>query len=321
VRHATLRQLRVFSAVARTLSFSAAARELHLTQPAVSIQVKQLAEDAGLPLFEQIGKKVYLTEAGRELARYATGITEMLREAGETLDALRGVRGGVLKIGVVSTAKYFAPTLLAEFTRAHADVRIKLTVANREDVVEALAANDIDLAIMGTPPKGLATTDEVFASHPHAVIAAPDHPLAGRRRIPLARFAGEHFLIREAGSGTRGAMERIFAERGVSIGASMEMSSNETIKQAVMAGMGVSFLSLHTVGLELAAGRLVILDVVGLPVMRQWHATHLRDKRLSPAAHRFREFLLERGAALIERAVGVPGIAAPPGARRRRRAG
>ncbi len=321
MRHATLRQLRVFSTVARTLSFSAAARELHLTQPAVSIQVKQLAEDAGLPLFEQIGKKVYLTEAGRELARYATGITELLREAGETLDALRGVRGGVLKIGVVSTAKYFAPTLLAEFTREQPDVRIKLTVANREDVVEALAANDIDLAIMGTPPKDLATIDEVFASHPHAVIAAPNHPLAGRRRIPLARLAGEPFLIRESGSGTRGAMERVFAERGVAIGASMEMSSNETIKQAVMAGMGVSFLSLHTVGLELEAKRLVILDVAGLPVMRQWHATQLRDKRLSPAARLFREFLLERGAALIERAVGMPGIAAAPAPGRRRRAG
>jgi DNA-binding transcriptional LysR family regulator len=313
MRHATLRQLRVFSTVARTLSFSAAARELHLTQPAVSIQVKQLEGHAGLPLFEQIGKKVFLTEAGRELARYAAGVTDLLREAEDTLAALRGVRGGVLKIGVVSTAKYFAPTLLAEFTRAHPDVRIKLAVSNREDVVASLASNEVDVAIMGRPPRELATADEPFASHPHAIIAAPDHPLAAKRRIPLARLAGEHFLIREPGSGTRGSMERVFADHGLAIAASMEMSSNETIKQAVMAGMGVSFLSLHTVGLELEAKRLVILDVAGLPVVRQWHVIHLRDKRLSPAARLFRDFLLERGAALIERAVGTAAaLPAPP---------
>jgi DNA-binding transcriptional LysR family regulator len=313
MRHATLRQLRVFSTVARTLSFSAAARELHLTQPAVSIQVKQLEGHAGLPLFEQIGKKVFLTEAGRELARYAAGVTDLLREAEDTLAALRGVRGGVLKIGVVSTAKYFAPTLLAEFTRAHPDVRIKLAVSNREDVVASLASNEVDVAIMGRPPRELATADEPFASHPHAIIAAPDHPLAAKRRIPLARLAGEHFLIREPGSGTRGSMERVFADHGLAIAASMEMSSNETIKQAVMAGMGISFLSLHTVGLELEAKRLVILDVAGLPVVRQWHVIHLRDKRLSPAARLFRDFLLERGAALIERAVGTAAaLPAPP---------
>ncbi len=320
MRHATLRQLRVFSTVARTLSFSAAARELHLTQPAVSIQVKQLEEHAGLPLFEQLGKKVHLTEAGRELARYAAGVTELLREAEETLAALRGVRGGVLKIAVVSTAKYFAPTLLAEFTRAHPDVGIKLAVANREEVVKSLAANEVDIAIMGRPPREVPTEDAPFATHPHAIIAAPDHPLAGKRRLPLARLAGEHFLIREPGSGTRSAMERVFAERGVPIGASMEMSSNETIKQAVMAGMGLSFLSLHTVGLELEAKRLVVLDVAGLPVIRHWHVTHRRDKRLSPAARVFREFLLERGAALIERAVGLPAPAAK-GAVRSRAAG
>jgi DNA-binding transcriptional LysR family regulator len=313
MRHATLRQLRVFSTVARTLSFSAAARELHLTQPAVSIQVKQLEGHAGLPLFEQIGKKVFLTEAGRELARYAAGVTDLLREAEDTLAALRGVRGGVLKIGVVSTAKYFAPTLLAEFTRAHPDVRIKLAVSNREDVVASLASNEVDVAIMGRPPRELATADEPFASHPHAIIAAPDHPLAAKRRIPLARLAGEHFLIREPGSGTRGSMERVFADHGLAIAASMEMSSNETIKQAVMAGMGIAFLSLHTVGLELEAKRLVILDVAGLPVVRQWHVIHLRDKRLSPAARLFRDFLLERGAALIERAVGTAAaLPAPP---------
>jgi DNA-binding transcriptional LysR family regulator len=313
MRHATLRQLRVFATVARTLSFSAAARELHLTQPAVSLQVKQLEGYAGLPLFEKVGRRVYLTEAGRELARYAGAVTELLREAEETLGALAGVRGGRLTIGVVSTAKYFAPTLLAEFTRLHSQVNIRLLVANREDVVRSLAANEIDLAIMGRPPRELATEAVTFAQHPHAIIAAPSHPLAAKKRMPLARLADENFLIREPGSGTRSSMERVFHERGATFRASMEMSSNETIKQAVMAGMGVSFLSLHTVGLELETGRLVLLDIAGLPVMREWHVIHLRDKRVSPAARLFRDFLLEHGAALIERATGVrPVQAAAP---------
>ena len=304
MRNATLRQLRTFAEVARRLSFTAAAKALHLTQPAVSMQVRQLEEAAGLPLVEQLGRRVHLTDAGRELLRYAGGIADLMREAEEALRALQGIGGGELSIAVTSTAKYFAPRLLAEFRRRHPEVRLRLAVSNREAVVRALTDNAVDLAVMGRPPRGLDTDAAAFAKHPIAVIAAPDHPLAGRRRLPLEALAGETFIIRERGSGTRAAMEHVFAERAFRARETMEMSSNETIKQAVMAGMGIAFLSTHTIGLELRAGRLVLLAVSGLPVMREWYVIHRRGKRLSPAAQAFKSFLLEQGAALIERAVG-----------------
>jgi DNA-binding transcriptional LysR family regulator len=208
MKNVTLRQLKIFEAVARHLSFSRAAEELHLTQPAVSMQVQALEELAGLPLTEQAGKKVRLTAAGEEVARQARRIAEQLREAGEALAALKGVESGKLKIGVVSTAKYFAPALLAEFRRRHPGVDIELTVNNRGAIVRNLAENGIDLAIMGTPPSEFETVAKIFAEHPLVFIAAPDHPLAGKRRIDPKRLAEETLLIREPGSGTRGALER-----------------------------------------------------------------------------------------------------------------
>jgi len=304
MRNVTLRQLRTFAEVARRLSFTAAAKALHLTQPAVSMQVRQLEQAAGLPLIEQLGRQVHLTDAGRELLRYAGGIADLLREAEDAMKALQGVGGGELSIAVTSTAKYFAPRLLAEFRRPHPEVRLRLAVSNREAVVRALTENTVDLAVMGRPPRGLEVEAAAFAKHPIGVIAAPEHPLAGRRRLPLEALAGETFIIRERGSGTRAAMEHVFAERGFRARETLEMSSNETIKQAVMAGMGIAFLSTHTIGLELRAGRLVLLAVSGLPVMREWYVIHRRGKRLSPAAQAFKSFLLEQGAALIERAVG-----------------
>lgn len=302
MKNATLRQLRTFTEVARRMSYSAAARALHLTQPAVSMQVRQLEQAAGLPLLEQLGRQLHLTDAGRELLRYAAGISDLLREAEDAMKALQGVGGGELSIAVTSTAKYFAPSLLAEFRRRHPEVRLRLAVSNREAVVRALSENSVDLAVMGRPPRGLDTDSAAFAQHPIGVIAAPDHPLVSRRRLTLEALAGETFLIRERGSGTRNAMEHVFAERGFRARDNLEMSSNETIKQAVMAGMGIAFLSTHTIGLELRAGRLVLLPVAGLPVMREWYVMHRRGKRLSPAAQAFKSFLLEQGAAFIERA-------------------
>jgi DNA-binding transcriptional LysR family regulator len=304
VRNVTLRQMKVFAAVARHLSFTRAARELHLTQPAVSQQVKLLEQEVGLPLFEKIGRKVQLAPAGAELLRYATQAIELLREAGESLAAMRGLKRGVLKLGAVSTAKYFAPSLLSAFTPAYPEVTIKFGVGNRLEIIKQMAANEIDLVIMGRPPRELDTIAEPFARHPLIIIAAPDHPLAGKRRIPLKQLASEQFLIREEGSGTRASMEHVFRERQVPFRVSMEVSSNETIKQAVMAGMGISFISAHTVGLELAAGRLVLLDVIGLPIMRDWYVMHLREKQLSPIAAAFRLFLLARAGAIIQKAVG-----------------
>lgn len=317
MRNVTLRQLKVFEAVARQLSFSRAAEELHLSQPAVSMQVRQLEETVGLPLTEQIGKKVFLTAAGSELARHARVVAQQLREAETAFDALKGLRSGRLVLGVVSTAKYFAPRLLASFRALHPEIEIRLTAQNREVIVQQLADNQIDLAIMGRPPQDIATHAEAFADHPLVIIAAPEHPLAGMKRIDPRRLEGEVFLIREPGSGTLSAMERFLAEHGIAAVPTMEFASNETIKQAVMANMGIAFISQHTVGLEMAAGRLVCLPVTGLPVMRRWYVVQLQDKRLSPVAEAFREFLLERGAPLIAEAVGLPQAAGSP---RRRRA-
>jgi DNA-binding transcriptional LysR family regulator len=304
VRNVTLRQMRVFAAVARHMSFTRAARELHLTQPAVSQQVKLLEGEVGMPLFEHIGRRVQLAPAGAELLRYVNQAIELLREAGESLAAMRGLRRGVLKLGAVSTAKYFAPSLLSAFWPQYPEVTIKFTIANREEVIKQLVGNEIDLVIMGRPPRELATIAVPFAKHPLVIIASPTHPLCLRKRIPLRQLATESFLIREEGSGTRASMEHVFRERGVPLRVLMEVSSNETIKQAVMAGMGLSFLSSHTVGLELAAGKLAVLDVIGLPIVRDWFVIHLHEKQLAPIAAAFRGFLLQRGSQIIREAVG-----------------
>lgn len=314
LRNTTLRQLRVFATVARNLSFTAAARELHLTQPAVSMQVKELETSCGLALFEKIGRKVALTEAGAELARCAERIDEQLVETRERLDDLRGLKRGLLKLGAVSTAKYFAPSLLSAFRSGYPDVSVRFAVGNREDMIHELEGNEIDLVIMGRPPAELETVAAAFASHPLIIVAPPSHPLASRRRIPVQRLRGENFLIREQGSGTRVAMERLFKDKELEYHASMEMSSNETIKQAVIAGMGLSFISAHTVGLELATGNLVALDIVGLPIVRQWFVIHLSRRRLAPIAAEFRDFLVRQGAPIIDSAVGA---AVRPSRRRR----
>jgi LysR family transcriptional regulator, low CO2-responsive transcriptional regulator len=305
LRNISLRQIRVFTAVAQQKSFTRAARELHLTQPAVSQQLKLLEAEVGLPLFEHLNRGIHLTDAGEELLRYAQQINEVIRTASESFAAMRGLKRGVLKLGAVSTAKYFTPSLLSVFRTEFPHVIIKFTVGNREEIIRQIANNEIDLVIMGRPPKELVTTAEPFAKHPLVIIAAPDHPLANaKRKIPLKQLSSENFVIREQGSGTRASMEHVFKERGVNYSASMEVSSNETIKQAVMAGMGISFISKHTVSLELAAGKLVTLNISGLPLLRDWYVIHLRDKRLSPITAAFRTFLLARGAEIIGRTVG-----------------
>lgn len=309
--HFTLRQLQVFEAVARHLSCSRAARELHLTQPAVSMQVKQLEEQAGLPLFEQAGRRFSLTEAGRALCQQTHAIQRQVEEMSQTLAALKGVNQGTLDITLISTAKYFAPRYLARFCAPYPGVKLKLAVCNRAALLQRLGDNETDLAIMGHPPEGLDIVAEPFARNPHAIIAPPGHPLARARRVPLRRLAGENFLIREPGSGTRRLMERVFRSHGMSVNATMEISSDETIKQATMAGMGIAFLSLHTVELERQTGRLVVLDVAGMPVMRDWYIVHRRDKRLTPVAGAFREFLLAQAHGALRRRSASAKAGAP----------
>ncbi len=297
--HLTFRQLSVFEAVARHLSYSRAAEELHLTQPAVSMQIKQLEENAGMPLFEQLGKKIYLTEAGRELSHYSRVIAQQLAEAESVLGELKGLQRGKLKISVASTANYFVPQLLAIFSQRFPTVTVSLDVTNRQALLAQLVSNEMDMAIMGQPPEGLHLVAESFMENPLVVIAPVNHPLAATKKIPLARLQSETFLVREQGSGTRVAMERFFSKHGIQFQAGMEMSSNEAIKQAVQAGLGLGILSLHTIELELETKRLKVLDVKGFPIMRHWYVVHRKDKRLSTVAQAFKAFLLTEAKQIL----------------------
>lgn len=292
MRRLTLRQLKIFEAVARHLSFSKAAAELHLTQPAVSMQVRQLEESVGLPLTEQMGKKIFLTEAGREVFYASQNITAQLGDLGAALTQLKGVESGQFNIAVTSTVNAVATDLLAQFRGAHPQVSIHLDVSNRESVLSQLAANRIDLAIMGQVPEGLELEAIRFMDNPLVVIAPPDHPLTRKKRITAHDLASESFLVRETGSGTRGAMERFFAAKELEIRTSMEMSSNEAVKHAVQAGLGLGILSQQTLEMELALKRLVVLKVEGFPIMRHWYIVHRADKRLSPVAQAFKAFVL-----------------------------
>lgn len=294
----SLRQLRVFEAVARHLSHTRAAEELHLTQPAVSMQIRQLEDEVGLPLFERLGKRILLTEAGQEILHYSLTVNRSLREMEEVLESLKGVNRGRLQIAVASTVNYFAPRLLAVFQRRYPGIGLRLDVTNRENLVQLLDGNAVDLVLMGQPPTDIEVESEAFMDNPLVVIAPPDHPLAGARQIPLARLANELFVMREQGSGTRQAMERFFSERGQMIRHGMQMTRNEAVKQAVRSGLGLSVVSLHTIELELETRRLVTLDVEGFPDRRQWYLVYRRGKRLSPAANAFREFVLNEAAAI-----------------------
>lgn len=301
---ATLRQVRVFETVARHLNYSRAAEELRMTQPGVSNHVKQLERHAGLPLFEQMGRKIYLTTAGHEMLRYSRAIIQQFKEADEALAALKGIRGGRLNIAVISAGDYFFPGLLAEFCRRHESVTVRLSVNNREEIVRQLSENTTDLTVLLRPPENPEMIAEAFAPQPHVIIAAHTHGLVRKRHISLHALANEAFIVRERGSDTRLVMEELLAESRAKFNVTMEIKSTETIKQAVIAGMGISFLSAHTIGRELELGRLAVLDVEGFPVMREWHIVHHRNKRLPPVAVAFKEFLLQEGAALIERLVG-----------------
>lgn len=304
MKHATFRQLKVFEAVARLLSFSRAAEELHLTQPAVSTQVKKLEEHVGLPLFEQLGKKIYLTAAGDEMLHASRAIIQQFQTVEATMAQFKGISGGKLNVAVISAGDYFFPRLLVEFARSHQGVTLNLSVYNREELLGHLADNLTDLAVMVRPPQDMDTVNEAFAPHPYVIVAAPSHPLASRKRIPMSRLMREPFVVREKGSDTWHSMEDGFGEHLAKINIAMEIKSMETVKQAVIAGMGVSFLSAHTISLELKAGSLVVLDVQGFPLTLHWYVVHRKNKRLPPVAQAFRNYLLTEGAALIEQSVG-----------------
>ncbi len=297
MRRLTFRQLQTFEAVARNLSFSRAAVELHMSQPAVSMQVRVLETIAGQPLTEQVGKKIFLTEAGREMYLASQAITAQLDDLKANLAQLRGADAGRLDIGVTATVNPVATGILVRFRRAHPGIAIQLDVSNRAAVLDLLASNRIDLAIMGQVPDGLGLAATYFEDNPLVVIAPPGHPLARGRRVALARLASEPFVVRESGSGTRAAMERFFAARGFTLRTTMALSSNEAIKLAVQAGLGLGILSLQTLELELELERLAVLEVEHFPIMRHWYVVHRADKRLSPAALAFKNFVLDPSQA------------------------
>jgi DNA-binding transcriptional LysR family regulator len=303
VKNATLRQLKVFEAVARLLSFSRAAEELHLTQPAVSIQVKKLEEHAANALFEQFGKKIYLTPAGAELLQISRAIIQQFDAAQNAMTQFRGVSGGRLNVGVISAGDYFFPHLLVEFASRHQGVALNFTVHNREELLAHIADNLTDLAIMVRPPADFDTVNQPFAPHPYVIVAPPGHRLVGQKSIPRATLMGEKFVVREKGSDTWNSMGEGFGGDLDDVDVAMEIRSTETIKQAVIAGMGISFLSAHTVSRELQTGSLRVLDVQGFPLMLNWYVVQRRNKRLPPVAQAFKEFLLSDGAALIARIV------------------
>ncbi len=300
MKNITFRQLKVFVEVARKLSFVRAAEVLHLTPPAVTMQVKELESAVGLPLFDRRGRTVSLTTTGEYFLVYARQLLSTLKDAEDAMARFKRVETGLLNIGLVSTAKYFIPRLLARFKEEHPGVEVRLQVSgNREQLLALLHANEIDLAVMGRPPKEMATRAEPFAAHPLVFVCPPGHPLQAIGTPALAALADYPFVVREPGSGTRHAMEDFLREHGIAPRITMEMSSNETIKQAVMAGMGISFLSLHTLGLELRSGLLEVVEVEGTPIMRTWNVVHLLSKLLSPAAEAFRYYIMEEGEAYL----------------------
>jgi len=303
-RSASFRQLAAFHAVARLGSVSAAAEELHLTQPAVSIQIGALEASARTALLQRSGRGVRLTEAGETLAGYAGRILELWREAGEVMATLQGVFAGTLRVGAVTTAEYLLPPLLVSFVNANPKVKVKLQVGNRDEIVRLLGSQEIDVAIMGRPPAELKTHAVAFAKHPMAFLAAPRHPATRDPALSIQTLSAAHLLVRERGSGTRTTVERLFKDAGVPLRVGSELSSNEAIKQMCAAGFGVAFLSLHTCVLELEAGLLEILPLPGNPVEREWFVMHLASSQLPPVASAFELFLRDQAAAQVLRQLG-----------------
>jgi LysR family transcriptional regulator, low CO2-responsive transcriptional regulator len=299
IRHVTLRQLQIFEAVVRLGGYTRAAEALHLTQPTVSMQVKKLSDALGLPLLEQVGREIHPTAAGRDVYAATQDILGRMVALGDSASEHRGVVEGELRIAVITTAKYFMPHLLGAFIAMHPQVRPRLTVTNRAKVLERLKSNMDDLLIMGRVPRELAVQAHPFIDNELVVVASPVHPLADVRGITLERVSRERFLVREPGSGTRQAVDRLFAEQGITITPYMELGSSEAIKQGVMAGLGISVLSRHNLRLELAGNHIALLDVEGFPLKRRWYAVHLKSKRLTLATRTFLEFMLAESERVL----------------------
>jgi LysR family transcriptional regulator, low CO2-responsive transcriptional regulator len=298
--HITFRQLQIFAEVARQGSSQRAAAVLHITPPAVSMQIKELEAQVGLPLFDREGRQLTLSTAGEYFLVHARRMLAALKDAEGFMASFRHLDRGQLTIGMVSTAKYFVPQLLARFHEEHPGIDVRLREAlNREQLVTMMKDGEVDLSVMGRPPREIATRAEPFAAHPLVFVCPANHPMINFGHMPLEALAPYSFIVRERGSGTRTAMDAFCAEHHFEPNISMEVASNETIKQSVIAGLGLSLLSLHTIGLELRSHLLHVLDVEDTPVMRSWFVVRMQSRQLSPAAEAFRYFIIERGEAYL----------------------
>lgn len=310
IRHATLRQLQVFEAIVRHGNFTRASEELFLTQPTVSMQVKKLADAMGLPLFEHVGRSVKPTQAALELYEACRDIFETLANLEMKIADIKGIKRGRLRLCVVTTAKYIAPELLGEFSQMHQGIEVSLKVTNRDRVLDRMQANEDDLYIMGTAPSDELQVDAyAFAPNPLVIMAPRNHPLVGKKKIPLATIAEEPLILREPGSGIRDATLRVFSEAGLRPKIRMELGSNEAIKHAIVGGLGLSILSLHTLTLEGSEGPVAVLDVEGFPIQRKWFMVHPKGKDLSLVAKAFLDYAIASEPKISERLVQVwPGL-------------
>ncbi len=302
-KRVTLRQLQVFEAIGRLKSFTRTAEELFLTQSTVSTQVKNLTDTVGVPLVEYIGKQAQLTEAGKYLYQGCQDVLRTLDNVDMAVADLQGLRKGSLSISVIATAKYFAPEVLGRFWQLYPEIDVSLNVLNREHVLERLKNNEDDVYILGHNPSGVLDIHaEAFAPNPLYVMASRDHPLVKRKqRISLEELATQPMLLREPGSGIRAAVEQLFASRGLEPKVRMVLSSNESIKHAVIGQLGISVLSLHSILLEGAEGPIAVLDVEEFPIKRNWHVVRPKGKELSVVAKSFVEHLKQEGKLLSKK--------------------
>lgn len=303
-RELTIRQLRALAAVQKGRSVTTAAKALHLTQPAVTLQLRNLQQYAGMSLIQRTNGGMLLTDAGREVLTLCERVEAAIASCQTSLEMIAGKTAGRISIGAVSTAKYFVPFAISGFSKRYPKIDVTLSIGNRQEIGDALQGYQLDIAIMGRPPAGLDADVHLIGDHPHVIIAPTAHRLARKQRLALSELSQETFLTRESGSGTRSLMEQMFGSSGFRPKIGMEMSSNETIKQAVIAGLGIAFISAHTVASELDERRLATLDIVGLPVIRQWFVLRRRDKLLLPPAQAMLEFLSVRGSEFLPRTHG-----------------
>lgn len=307
LRHGMLPQLAVFEAAARLGSFTRAGETLHLAQPTVSTQLKKLSDTVGLPLFEQVGKKVHLTEAGHALYEGCSEVFRAFARIEDTLSSLRGLEAGRLRLAVSTSGKYFAPRLLAAFVQRHPNVEVSLQIHNREGLIDRLARNEDDLYVFSDPPREHEVVCQPILPNPLVVFARHDHPLVGRRAVPFAEIAAEPFLMREPGSGTRKAVYEVFDRHGAVPKVRMELSTNEAIKQAILAGLGISVMSRYTLGLDTGHTGLAVLDVEDFPLARQWQFVYPVGKHVSPVARAFMDFVRAEAKPMVEDHLGRDG--------------